>query len=134
MTIGQGKLDPTFAGKAGVANRLITAFGGTANISYLSAEVYNKKTATSSGGVTVTYELPASPPFPYKKHEINGTSVLEGDLKTYIASYQTPEEPPVNSAYTYLSEKFTIVGVSSLTSGNLVASYELQIRRVGGSV
>lgn len=131
MGTGLGQLDARFSGVNGVANRLITKYGTTFAISYQSGGVYNPITrAYDTPGTPVSYDIAASPPEPYSLKEIDGTTVIQGDLKSLIPAAQTTEKPPVGATVVYDSATWSIEDSQPIKSGNETAAYEIQLRRV----
>lgn len=132
--MGLGLLDSVFAGKTGFSNVLVSMFAGSgdlkATITYATNRSYDKKTRTETGTDTTSYSCDMTPPTAYNEYQLNDTSIKAGDMMTVISSYQTPEKPPVKAELLYASEKWTIVNVIPLTSGNEVVNYRLQLRRV----
>jgi len=128
--MGLGKLDSRFTGENGVANRLLVKYGGSLQLIYDTGGTYDRTTMTKAGEVSVDETVDCSPPEPYKKSEIDGTSVLKGDLKTIVPSYQVTNEPPVGATVNFDSQVWRIIDTEPIKSGNEVAAYTLQIRRI----
>lgn len=132
--MGQGLLDPIFAGENGLGNVLVNMFGGSGNamalIEYDVNRTYDKTTLTETGTDTQSYTCDMSPPAPLTVKEVPGASIEAGDLFTVIPSFQTPEQPPQKAKLTYKGDEYTIVMTWVITSGEEVCNYRLQLRSV----
>ena len=128
MSLGQ--LDARFTGATGVANRLITKYGGSVTLVYKTGGTYDKATMTATGEGTITNTVSATPPQPYRTDEIDGTTLQTGDLRTYIPSHQVTSAPPKGASVTVDGEQWRIMETNPVKSGNDVCMYELQLRRI----
>lgn len=124
-----GRLDSTFAGENGIANKRISEYGTTAQVDYQN-DTYDPKAMTESGVTAVSYPIPIGPVAEYSNSEIDGTTIVKGDVRASIPSYGTPEKPPQGATVTFNSETWSIKHVDSIMSGEEVCLYILQLRRV----
>lgn len=92
------------------------------NSSYVESTDVETQTQTN-------VSLMCSPPERYKQWEIDGTSIKLGDLWTYIAANDVPFTPDTACQFVFNSIIYSVVRVVPHHSGNLVAAYELQLRR-----
>lgn len=126
-----GALDSTF--RAG-ASELIRSLGATATLRRVSQE-YD---AASDQGTDTVFEasIRVSPPEPYRSKPITGTQVQTGDAKCYVAAVDLEATgivfPPPSRTVVYLilgADRWTVVEVNHLRSGDQSAALELHLRR-----
>jgi len=126
-----GALD---ASMRAVASSLITLFGKTVQI-VRDTVAFNPATdiAVVTAGVPVSVVI--SPPEAYSIREIGGTvgteKILLGDMRAYLAADNAPFVPgPTQDAVLIDgSNRFKIIAVGPVYSGEMAAMYELLLRR-----
>lgn len=123
-------LDPIFRG---LGKDLLALLGGTATLQK-TVEDYDPDTDTST---TTTTEVVVkhSPPEAYTGYDIDGTVIQAGDAKTMVSAKELDEKgfslAPGSHTRTYMvigTQRWTIVRVNEIRSGDEVAVYELQLR------
>jgi hypothetical protein len=120
-----GALDSTFGP---LAKNLIGKFGKRATLrrvtSAFSAATGRNTESTADTTVVVT------PPAPFARKYIDNTSVLEGDAQCSVARQGLAVVPTAATDKLIVDGvTWTIVGVESVYSGELVAMYTLHIRQ-----
>lgn len=116
-----------------VAKNLARTFGREGTIEYVSTGGYN--TTTGTAGQSTTSETVQGAVENYSSREIDGTTVLRGDLKWTIAAKDI-DEPRPNDLVDFGEEtpdgkriRWTVVDPHPVYSGEQVALYEVQLRR-----
>jgi len=128
--------DDIFAGQNGVANQILDMLGVSATIELKAIEGYDPITGVETETIAPqNITVKASPPEEYKTKEIDGTSILEGDIKTIISSYDVEQasfdlKRLERSLITFSQETFKIISVEFVYSGDEKVVYNLQLRRV----
>jgi len=89
---------------------------------------YDPTTGIATPSVT-TYTVKIAPPELYDAQYANGDTIRIGDAKTIIAASGLPFTPVLGIGLTIDATNWTIVDVQALYSGELIAAYELRIRR-----
>lgn len=93
-------------------------------------DAYAPKTGESFPSTPVPYQVKLSPPTEYTSHEIDGTSILRGDLRAYLAAKDIDITPdPQTDTLSKGELVLKIVSVSNEPSGDQTAMYELQLRK-----
>jgi len=111
-----------------VAKDLLSTFGKDLTFIVKGSESYDATT----GSVTVSESsvvVKGSPPAPYARKYITGDLVKEGDVQTIIAAQGLTITPDEGQRVEFDSEKWHIVSIKRIYSGEQVAAYELQLRR-----
>lgn len=125
-----GLFDGIFGGKNGVAKTLLNVFGTPAVISIQGTSVYDPETGTATQEEDAEYPVNISPPQGYKLSDIDGSSVLKGDMSTSIAACELSTIPlPDKSSLIFSGEKWRIVNVEPVYTGAIAALYVLQLRK-----
>lgn len=121
-----------------VAERLIESFGGA--ITYIqTAETYDAATGKTTTTET-TYSVISTPPVPLSKRLASGQdyravygevfdTVQAGDLITTIKALNLPFVPVIGDQILFNNERWQIVRIDPLYSGELAAAYTIQIRQ-----
>lgn len=111
------------------AQRLINKFGKTATVTTEAAKTYDPETGkTSNTGETVN-TVKISPPAPYEIRYITAGVVDVGDQRTIIAAKDLTFTLKTGQLLTVDSDKWRIVSVNSIRSGEQIAAFELQLRK-----
>ena len=74
------------------------------------------------------YTVKIIPPYPYDSSVVNGSSILNTDVQTYIAASGLEVVPSCDMRLRFDSIEYTIVSVGRVYTGELVALYSLQLR------
>ena len=128
--------DNIFAGSSGVANSLLSALGITAVITVSGDANYDPATGDELAPDTTDYTVKCAPPEPYNINEIDGTNILQGDVKITIGAANLHKDISQllphqleRAEITINDEILQIAGVTPNYSGEQVATYDLQCRR-----
>lgn len=119
-----GKLDTVFRD---LAANLIPEFGSTAAW-IKTAEAYD----ASSGKATVTETSNAvviSPPEPYNQSYIDGEVIKLGDAQALLQGKGLAFTPDIGDVVLHKSVRWRVVGLNPIYSGELIAAYEVQLRK-----
>jgi hypothetical protein len=86
--------------------------------------------ATGATTTTTTSQTAyITPPEPYERKYVDGTSILAADLRTYMAASGLSGEPKPNAKITISGRSYTIIPpVKPIMTGEQIALYELQLR------
>lgn len=131
--------DNIFAGQDGIAQQLLTKLGVDATIEYKATEAYDPLTGTETEDTPeVDLLVKATPPLEYKTCEIDHTSILSGDSKCIVSSYDADEqnttqldlERAMRSIIKFSTESYKIIKIDTVYSGDDRAIYQFQLRRV----
>lgn len=128
-TVIGGALDAVFGP---LANTLIGVFGGSATLTQYRKE-YDKRTDQNVNKTSLTWPVKIYPPVAFTVRQWNGSPVEEGDLKTGI-SREALEQlnapvPAIDMGLTINGKIYRIKSVLPVSSGNLIALYEMQVGR-----
>lgn len=108
-----------------LASSLLKRYGKTISISYPSAAAYN--VASSSAVVTsVSYTVKAI--ITNAKASFFGSDLIQQDDLFIMIAAQGITEPPLGATVTIDSKGYQVVDVKTQYSGELPATYQLQIR------
>ncbi|QQP96545.1 hypothetical protein [Lysobacter enzymogenes] len=116
---------PTFnyVTTAATAARLLKRFGAPATIKRTTVGAYDPETGTAP--VTVTSLPTTAAVFAFDQKYIDGTLILQGDQRAYMAPAQQPKQ---GDALAWQGGDYTIVAVKPLAPAGLVVLHEAQIR------
>ena len=118
------RLDALFPG---LAARLIDQFGATASL-----ETVTKSDDLATGKVTESVSarsVKITPPEPFTVGLIDGTLVEAGDMTTLVAAQALTAAPAANrDRLVFASERWQVVAVAPIYSGDAAAAYRLQLR------
>ena len=112
-----------------VAKSLIGTFGTTATINTPTGGSYDRYTDGTVPGINVQTIVPCSPPAEYKNSVIDGTRIQAGDMKILIPALVYTTAPTTAQTVTVRGAIYKIVSVYPISSGNLEAVWEVQLRR-----
>ena len=115
---------------AAVALDLITRFGKTVTYTQEDNSSYDPAVGEVTASSIVNFTVKVSPPDPYDVKLIDGDIIRVGDTSSFLASSGlafTPRE--VGDKIDFDGEKWRVVGVTKLWSGDNVAAYQVQLRR-----
>lgn len=113
-----------------VVVELLTEFGKDITFTIGGDNDYDPKTGITDQDGQTTVVLKGSPPTPVRY--FGGDSVArEGDSRTYIASSGLTFTPKPGLVVEIDSEKWQVVSVTPIYTGELVGAYGLLLRREG---
>jgi hypothetical protein len=131
-----GLFDSVFSGVSGVAETLLGTLGITCNVHLKPSENYNPATGETVSDEAEIFTVKCSPPANYQINEIDGTNILNGDIKLIIGAAQLKraittvnKERLERSTIEINGEYLTVVSVEPIYSGELISAYKLQLRR-----
>lgn len=107
---------------------VIAKVGITATWTVPTSSTYSGATGTNAV-TTTTHTVKISPPLEYEDSQIDGELVRVGDAAVFVAGSGLAFTPTPNQSVTISGQKWTVVRVSILRSGDLVAAYKAQLRR-----
>lgn len=113
------------------AKRLIEDYGRNAifNVTGVDAGDYNPLTLKTTKPAVVPYTRKISPPYPYEQKYVDGETVKASDLKCYVADKDLGFTPVPGMEVADQGTVFVIVSASPISTGELVAVWELQLRK-----
>lgn len=112
-----------------VASTLIGALGASA-VLQRTIKDYDELEGVDVAKATTSYNVKVSPPSPFNRFEVNGSTVLADDLKCIIASSQAPGGfiDPKTDTLTIAGATYRIAGVQPIQSGDNSAAFQLTLR------
>lgn len=122
-----GALDNAFRS---LASTLIGAFSSTP-ATYTRAPVpkYDARTGNELVPAPTTYSVKITPPQPYRKGEVDGTSVQSKDLRCYVAAKDLPIDPdPRTDSLTWKGFTFQVISATPVGTADANVMTELQLR------
>lgn len=111
----------------GTARDLLTRFGKDA-VLRKAARVYSPTTGKTTD-VATDYAVVVGPPSPYRQGRVDGVLVRVGDAAVMMARDGAPAVPVSGDRLVLDGQTWQVVNVSPTYSGQLVAVWELQLRR-----
>lgn len=108
-----------------IATQLITQFGEAVTLTRSVQGEYDPTTGETLPGDTVTYTA-FGVPESYKSKEIDGVTVIKGDLKVTI--YKTTLLPLVNDVITIAETDYRVLDVERIRAQGLDVIYQMQVR------
>lgn len=122
-----GALDSVFRD---LASTLIGSFvSNTATIVRAVAADYDPVSGQEMQAAVQSYSIKISPPEQFNIDEIDNTTILRYDLRTYIAAKDLAIEPePRKDTLSFGSVVYNVMKVTPHYSGDQVALWELQLR------
>lgn len=119
-----GQLDTIFRD---LAPKLIGDFGSSATWKSTS-EAYSA--ATGKTTVTETdYSIVISPPEPYNNRMIDGEVIQVGDAQCLLQGKGLAFTPAIADVVLHKTVRWKVVGLNPIYSGELIAAYEVQLRK-----
>lgn len=112
-----------YANTAATATRLLTRFGAAATIKRTTVGAYDPETGTAP--VTVTSLTTTAAVFAFDQKYIDGTLILEGDQRAYLAPAQQPKQ---GDLLNWQSRDYNVIAVKPLAPAGVVVLYEAQLR------
>jgi hypothetical protein len=113
-----------------VAQTLCRVLGTTAVMKRVNSS-YNPATGveTAADPASTTWTLTIAPPEMYSAREINGTTILAGDVKITVAAKDVVVAPQPNFSLTVGSDVYRVVTVETVDGGGSAVIYILQCRK-----
>jgi len=110
---------------------MINEFGYTAIFTTYSSETHDPTTSdvTKSGGDSTTRKI--SPPRGFNPRLIDGENIRSGDQLFLVAASGLPFTPYTGMLVTFGTQKWRMITIWPILSGEFVAAYKVQIRRSG---
>lgn len=108
---------------------IIKRVGRNMNFTFPRATSYDPATGEGFESIVKTLTVKASPPIDFQQQYVNGDSVRRGDVRIFLAAKGLAFIPIIDMLVEFDSEKFKVISVLPLHSGEQVAAYELQCRR-----
>lgn len=115
-----------YAGLATTASALLAEFGQLVTITRRTVSSFNPVTGVETLG-TATQFTGYGAGFNYKKAEIDGTVIMQGDLNLTLES--TATVPAVGDVVTYQTIAYRVMDVETLSPGGTTLIYKLQLRK-----
>lgn len=112
-----------YAATAATAARLLTRFGASATLKRVTTGVYDPSTGTTP--VTTTELATTAAVFAYDQKYIDGTLILQGDQRAYIAP---ANEPKQGDLLTWQGKDLAVVAVKPISPAGVPVVYEAQLR------
>jgi len=76
-----------------------------------------------------TYSVKITPPQPYSKREVNGTTVLATDLRCYISAVDLPIDPNIRTdSLTWRGKTHMLIRATPVGTADANVLIELQLR------
>lgn len=122
-----GALDAAFQQ---LASTLIGAFSGTPAVyTRQPPSRYDGRTGEELNFQPVTYSVKITPPQPYTKREVAGTTTSAADLRCYISSIDLPITPDIRTdSLTWLGTTFNLVRANQIGTADAAVMIELILR------
>ena len=107
---------------------LLAKYGTSATFTVESL-AYAAATGITTPTTTAAYALKISPPAPYSQGLVDGELIRSDDLRTTLAASGLAFTPYIGQKVTFDGKVWSVQEVRPLRSGDLVAAYELRLRR-----
>ena len=114
---------------AATAARLLATYGQVFEFTRYAPGSYDPSTGTDGAGATTTYSGNAAV-FDYKSREIDGTNILQSDIRLLAERLTTV--PERGDTVSIGGINYRVMRASPLAPGGVAVTYNLQLR-VGGS-
>lgn len=114
---------------AAAALRMLTNAGAACTISRQGegSGSYNPDTGTFDPAPAPLVQTGTAAVFPYPEKLIDGTTILRGDHKAYVAP-QLDWAPRATDTFTWQGKGYAVMSVDTLAPAGTVVLYTLQIR------
>lgn len=107
---------------------VLTEFGKNVTFSVTSGGTNSPSTGAVTGATTTTYTVKAYP-YPYEARYVDGDVVQVGDAKLILAASGLAFTPAPGQSVTIDAAVWRVIAANAIYSGELVAAWELQVRR-----
>lgn len=108
---------------------VLAKYGVDATFTIELARGYDPETGKSTRIDTQTHTVKATPPAAYSIREIDGERVRASDMRIYISGANVPFTLDIGQTVAISGQKWTVVAIGPVKSGDDVALYECQVRR-----
>lgn len=109
---------------------LVERFGESLTLESTSAGTYSATTRSYTGETTTTTTLRGAP-VPYTTREIDGTTIVAGDVRFIIAGTPAPSTVPAEGhIIVWNSVRYRVLGTMPMAVGGQIAAYEVHARGV----
>lgn len=108
---------------AATATRLLQRFGAAATIKRVTAGTYDPATGTTTPSTASLATTAAV--FAYDQKYIDGTLILQGDQRAYLAPGQEPKQ---GDKLTWQSRDYQVVAVKPVSPAGIPVLFEAQLR------
>jgi hypothetical protein len=95
----------------------------------IKSKTYDPATGLTTLGTPTNHVLKGSPPYPYSRKFVDGDTVRAEDCMTIIKGDGLAFTPVPGMQVTFDGQTWTSVSVRPYYSGELVAAWEVQLRR-----
>ena len=114
---------------AAAALRMLTNAGASCTITRKGegSGSYNPDTGTFDAPPADQVQTGTAAVFPYPEKLIDGTTILRGDQKAYVAP-QLDWAPRATDAFTWQGKGYTVIAVDTLAPAGRVVLYTRQVR------
>lgn len=112
-----------YAATAATATRLLTRFGASATLKRQTTGTYDPATGTTP--VTVTELATTAAVFAYDQKYIDGTLIMQGDQRAYMAPAVLPKQGDVLA---WQGKDWQVIAVKQLAPAGTPVIYEAQLR------
>ncbi len=109
--------------------RLVVKYGKTMDFIVPATKTYNRLTGATSETSPTTYSKKVTPPEPYIEGYVPAESIKVGDTKVYLPSEDLEFTPKNGYLVEFGATKWRMEFVNPIYSGELVALYELLLRK-----
>ena len=108
---------------------MINRFGRNMEFTNPRDKSYDPATGIGSESICRSLTAKASPPIDYEQRYIDGESVKRGDARIFLAGSGLAFTPERDMTVKFDSITFKAISVIIYYSGELIAAYEVQLRR-----
>lgn len=112
---------------------VLSQFGRSVTYIEVPDGSYNEVTGEfTTSGAEVRKTIKVAPPQPYKRNEVDGSRIQDGDLRTVLSAldFQTTE-PKVGDRIEIGNDVYTIVDANPLSGSGELIAYWPQLRKAG---
>ncbi len=108
---------------------LIDRLGKSATVTTEDDKTYDSGTGKTANTGTTIHTIKISPPAPYNKNYDGASIVKVGDQRTFVAAKDLTFTPEPGLLLKVDSDEWRMVSINTLRSGELIAAYEIQLRK-----
>lgn len=106
---------------------ILTQFGRSVTLRHIVAGTYDPTTGTTTGDTSTDYVLTGAL-VGYKDYEVNGTSVLAGDRRCFLAAKNMTVVPNVGDTVIVGTATYSVINFQTQELSGTVLAYALQVR------
>lgn len=108
---------------------IIERYGKSVTFTVEAVQSYNPATGETTAATPVTHTRKVTPPTAYEQRFVDGETIRAGDMKVFVAAQGLAFVPALDQRVTIDSVAWRIMAVGPIYTGELVALYELQLRK-----